>query len=815
MAQRDGGDWRRIARDHVNARNIQPTIDRFRGDPKLAAGYLPFAQAVLGDLDHRLTLGGIEQGARQIQLADGAVVRVVRNGAIRIIEIDASRIHRADELWQTLFLESGFLDVQPLVPYGTPKPAAKVYPTQAVFAEHAKGEKVLRWLDEVQINPVSMALRQGDLRDYVAEMDSLAVNSSLEEDDPDDFRDGRFVRKPTSDKRYGMLNNVMMAHFATTTGKMKLWAQCRMGVESTDNVMVGSFVNGDIYKYMTGKFFSHQSLTFSHGLYTTDDFIYYYLTLRNGILSARRCVFVKRIGGLVRCLQTKKRRADTLTDEQLYKIESYVLSQMTLDESDTKPRYREVALNAAPFEILGEPVAYGWKFNWKGDRCSIVTTEYSYTPSFHNVNRLYTISIEEGVRGGIRAPVNATIELVEEIPCTPRANVDITWFPNPFYFPMMYYHHWVPCDQHLEHADYIYDTEAPIYCWYGTTSPLNTDYYLGTGEQLIVVRFKLEEVPKPLDTEVPTFCGPTVVVEGEAQAADYGWNVEKGGFYLNAYDDPPEDRLGIGQNVIHYRWDVHEGESQQGNDYNHLAGITVPCVVNRPPSADPGSQWVLSNRYGVAGTAMKETWNGQYLYESALIIPWDSSESIYFAKLAGIRKMNYYKSDYILNGHPASYGMSNYCLNQPEYFEFSAIRFDLINWWWSPPGGNVTEESGDWYVVNLQHQRYAKHGKQMLLDEELQWGSRIVYVYRPYSEVTDTVARPEKVANYDDVFDPIVCGGSLPILTSSYLNLESVLGVGIYKSAEPDFGTDEETQVTDANLPEDGADFNAMFVGWV
>jgi hypothetical protein len=89
-------------------------------------------------------------------------------------------------------------------------------------------------------------------------------------------------------------------------------------------------------------------------------------------------------------------------------------------------------------------------------------------------------------------------------------------------------------------------------------------------------------------------------------------------------------------------------------------------------------------------------------------------------------------------------------------------------------------------------------------------------VYRPYSKVTDTVARPEKVANYDDVFDPIVCGvNPLPILTSSYLNLESVLGVGIYKSAEPDFGTDEETQVTDANLPEDGADFNAMFVGWV
>lgn len=82
-------DWKEVASQSVSARNWQPTIDRFRGDPKLAASYLPFAQSLLGDLDHRLVLGGIAQGARLVKLADGTVIRVVVNGAVKIIEIDA------------------------------------------------------------------------------------------------------------------------------------------------------------------------------------------------------------------------------------------------------------------------------------------------------------------------------------------------------------------------------------------------------------------------------------------------------------------------------------------------------------------------------------------------------------------------------------------------------------------------------------------------------------------------------------------------------------------------------------------------------
>lgn len=86
MARYD--DWKNIAKYSVGSRNYQPTIDRFHGDPQLAATYIPISQALLGDLSQRLALGGIDQGLRQVQLPDGTIIRVGKCGYIQTIDID-------------------------------------------------------------------------------------------------------------------------------------------------------------------------------------------------------------------------------------------------------------------------------------------------------------------------------------------------------------------------------------------------------------------------------------------------------------------------------------------------------------------------------------------------------------------------------------------------------------------------------------------------------------------------------------------------------------------------------------------------------
>lgn len=92
MARRDDGDWRQLAKDSLNVRNVQPAIKTFRGDAKLAAGYLSLANVFLGDLEDRLTLSGVGYGVRTIKLADGAIIRVSVNEGIRSVLIDATPV---------------------------------------------------------------------------------------------------------------------------------------------------------------------------------------------------------------------------------------------------------------------------------------------------------------------------------------------------------------------------------------------------------------------------------------------------------------------------------------------------------------------------------------------------------------------------------------------------------------------------------------------------------------------------------------------------------------------------------------------------
>jgi hypothetical protein len=91
---------------------------RFYGDPELAAAYLPVAYALLGQVKNRMAYGDVGFGHQQIELPDGTLIRVLRNGNQNILEIDATSTTFIDRDTQSVELVFLLYPRNPDTPYG-------------------------------------------------------------------------------------------------------------------------------------------------------------------------------------------------------------------------------------------------------------------------------------------------------------------------------------------------------------------------------------------------------------------------------------------------------------------------------------------------------------------------------------------------------------------------------------------------------------------------------------------------------------------------------------------------------------------------
>lgn len=83
-------DWKILAKDTLNVRDWEFSVKRFKGDPRIAASYLPLAQTLLGDTINRAKLGGIGYSSRIVKLSDGTVIKLTNTGITSIIDIDVT-----------------------------------------------------------------------------------------------------------------------------------------------------------------------------------------------------------------------------------------------------------------------------------------------------------------------------------------------------------------------------------------------------------------------------------------------------------------------------------------------------------------------------------------------------------------------------------------------------------------------------------------------------------------------------------------------------------------------------------------------------
>jgi hypothetical protein len=64
---------------------------RLSDDPERGKAYLPAANLLLGQLQQRMAFGGVNYGHRLKRLADGTLIRVIRNGEQNIIQVSPPR----------------------------------------------------------------------------------------------------------------------------------------------------------------------------------------------------------------------------------------------------------------------------------------------------------------------------------------------------------------------------------------------------------------------------------------------------------------------------------------------------------------------------------------------------------------------------------------------------------------------------------------------------------------------------------------------------------------------------------------------------
>lgn len=468
-------------------RYVGPARIVFSGDPNVALRYVSAGRKLLAGVQNSKALGGIDRHSRTIPLPDGAVIEAIDDGPDLIIHIDVSGVEGPSERPLELFMESGYLDLRPIYPVGSgEKAAAKLYYGVPQLDLLNSPPSWLDWL-YLSFHADSQLRLTGDAtRDYAAGMDSLSVSSTWH---PDDALLPESERRPnpdgTASKRYWIYPSWDGYHPINRSGKLRLLLQAAQGRDEARDPQCahGSLRGLDAFSDSLGLY------TYSGG---TGEYAILRVNVSSGMVSLS-AVPLRYLDDLQFAIKDLRPQIGGNADPVL---EAWWLS--TSFKTDDSPAVTVANLG----EVIGVSYAYGWKFNRKGDRISIITSERVYSEGTDRIlyytGRYYEISISES---GERTAENkyglsAELSLMEEEKnYTPRTSGDLLWFPSVddgesklkcFYwedYPGQYLNGpTLPCDG------------APVYCWFDGD------------DELQIIRF-FTELAEPIDEQNDVLIG--------------------------------------------------------------------------------------------------------------------------------------------------------------------------------------------------------------------------------------------------------------------------------------------------------------------
>lgn len=432
----------------------------------MAQRYVGIGRKLLGAIKNSLALGRIDIGADKLTLPDGTEISAVFDGALHIVRIDARDVKNPESAVLTLFLESGYLDLRPLYPlWEGAKPPAKLYYANEQIQMLTQRPAFLDWLHLGQSSP--HPLQGGNVRDYTAGMDSLAISSTWHPDDatlPEDQR--RAHPKPTAEKRYWLEPAWYGYHPTNRSGKAKLLLQALLGrADSRDaQCALGSLRGLD-------------TLESTLGLYSYEDdqgYALVQIAIESGFAYVRVAPLHYN-----RALHQTLRPLVQQQGIRLEQAEAYWLASTAAQDASPVVEF-------AVGPVIGKPYAYGWKLNRKGDRASLVTYERVYVEGvdriLYYVGRRYEITIlEDGPRTlanryGLRVAMTTPEPGAQY---TPRTNGDLLWYPSkaPDGSAKLKCFYWEDRVGHYANGASVTCDAVPIYCWYDEQDRLQVVRY--------------------------------------------------------------------------------------------------------------------------------------------------------------------------------------------------------------------------------------------------------------------------------------------------------------------------------------------------
>lgn len=462
-------------------RYVGPVREVFAGDPQQCAQYVPLGRKLLGYLKNTLGAGGIEVGGHRLVLPNGVRVAARVDGCNHIVYIDVryeSQFSREVSIW----METGWVNLENLSDHAVPLTHSFIYYGSRQYA--ALELEFPRWLDELVLvlneQGAIVRMREGVVRSPHAPTHPNYPNQSYIES--------------LGFQAFEYLNNFGNLRLAYTrtqacvpnpgyaTGKLKLYLQALLGgignpafvFDEKDKVDQRSSQVVAAIRTIMGNYWAEINpgiafnWDFSRGLFTTDNYQYWIISIVNRGIYAQTVAIPWR-NALFRHRMLGKLQSTTTSVLERSKIEAYILSAST--EFGPVITVSDTILNP----LIGSPLHEGWKFNYRGDEAQIVVKET--VKELNTANGILTIKSHIFRRYKLtftysetnkESPFSASFELIEEVESTPSNKC-----LRPFRKPQSVGHvlEWEDWKEWIigPGAGYLFgeiEYDAPMYCWY-------------------------------------------------------------------------------------------------------------------------------------------------------------------------------------------------------------------------------------------------------------------------------------------------------------------------------------------------------------
>jgi len=580
----------------------------YRGDYNVCARYHVYARQRL--ISYRQTTG-LPQFRRRETLSNGVDIDILWNNSLASITITAPPITQPvieiEQPTVAIFLESAYVDLNPFLPVDNNPFPGYVYYSPDLEGRVIVGDNEYSYLDEAALD-----LGADPERGYTAGMDSLAF-------------------KAESPKRTQWYSYFLGGNYAT--GTLKRLIQSHYGNEDPEPDADDRDITHQMTfaRYSLLEFFS---LT-NHGIYKTSSTTpeYWLIEVKSEQVVAQKILlpelFDENDEDVYQTLYNRILDADN--DDRVM-IQAYLLALSAFD-------VEVPTLTAEIDPVEGDPVYYGWKFNYLGNKATITTREsIPRDPPNENkakyiTGRRYELDVSiTGPDENGEYTLTASTSKKEEANCTPVQGQDLVWVPNLLNTSMEA----IPWHDGSGFESDLLGVEAPVYSYYTK----NDDGY--DDDDLVVIYHKREShsdgdtVQDLFDLQVAwandnKLCPPGSF-SGSFRAI---LNGELGGYYAKR------------NGSMFYDARVKRGGTALSNIVDIASATVVGAVVEdglNPPNPEMPDNcgdttsiaghkaiWSQTKHRVEASSTTFATITGDSLF----LIPWASTESCYLAKLDG------------------------------------------------------------------------------------------------------------------------------------------------------------------------------------